>query len=280
MGVQRVYINPKNLVLQYPVKCKDRHWMTSDIQANNTKSQWILHTCINDVEIFFWEHHLPQEDLVYDTVHYFHQANWIELSWFQQQTLNLALPRAADKAWEETDGEFELDSRGSTESFDNAWAHESGDPKHTMVRSERKRRRLFSGHASSESPQVICLFANFLRTKSPFKDVALDTMTYGASEPRMCYNFSYPELLLFHIDLSLRSNHLWLSLDDIFTTLSVNPTADWLISFTHNPKLIAIYSLLITHLLQAQSVHPPFRLFFSWLLSFTDHDILCLTHNP
>jgi len=39
-------------------------------------------------------------------------------------------------------------------------------------------------------------------------------------------------------------------------------------------------SLPMTHLLQAQSAHSPFRLFFSWLLSFTDRDTLCLTHNP
>jgi len=39
-------------------------------------------------------------------------------------------------------------------------------------------------------------------------------------------------------------------------------------------------SLHMTHLLQAQSAHSPFRLFFSRLLSFTDCDMLYLTHNP
>ena len=75
----------------------------------------------------------------------------------------------------------------------------------------------------------------------------------------ICYNFSYPELLLFHIDSSLWSNHLRLIPYDILTPSSV--------SFT------ALYC-------GAQSARSPFRLFFSWLLSFTDCDTLCLTHNP
>ena len=57
-----------------------------------------------------------------------------------------------------------------------------------------------------------------------------------------CYNFSYPELLLFHIDSSLRLNRLRLIPYDTLTPSSV--------SFT------ALYC-------GAQSARSPFRLFFT-----------------
>ena len=69
---------------------------------------------------------------------------------------------------------------------------------------------------------------------------------------------NYPELLPSHIDSSFRSSCLWLNPYDILTPSSV--------SFT------ALYC-------RAQSAQSPFRLFFSRLLSFTDHETLCLTHN-
>jgi len=53
--------------------------------------------------------------------------------------------------------------------------------------------------------------------------------------------------------------------------LSVNPTADLLISFTHNPELIAIYSLLMTHLLQAQSALLRFTVELSQLILLSDY---------
>ena len=82
---------------------------------------------------------------------------------------------------------------------------------------------------------------------------------YGLTSFIHCYNFSYSELWLFHIYSSSRSSRSWLNLYDILTPSSV--------SFT------ALYC-------GAQSAQSPFRLFFSWLLSFTDRDTLCLTHNP
>jgi len=42
----------------------------------------------------------------------------------------------------------------------------------------------------------------------------------------LCYNFSYPELLLFNIDSSFQSNRPRLSSYDISTALSVNSTVD------------------------------------------------------
>jgi len=61
--------------------------------------------------------------------------------------------------------------------------------------------------------------------------------------------------------------------------LSVNPTADLLISFTHNSELIAIYSLLMTHLLQAQSALLRFTAELSQLillLDYSSHDYSAL----
>jgi len=43
---------------------------------------------------------------------------------------------------------------------------------------------------------------------------------------RVCYNSSYPELLLFHIDSSLRSNRLRLIPYDILTPNSVSFTVE------------------------------------------------------
>ena len=76
----------------------------------------------------------------------------------------------------------------------------------------------------------------FVRTNS----VCSENFTISAK--CHCYNFSYPELLLFHIDSSPRSNRLRLIPYDILTPSSV--------SFT------ALYC-------GAQSARSPFRLFFS-----------------
>ena len=79
------------------------------------------------------------------------------------------------------------------------------------------------------------------------------------TKPITCYNFSYSELWLLHIYSSSWSSRSWLNPYDILTPSPV--------SFT------ALYC-------GAQSAQSPFRLFFSRLLSLTDCDILCLTHNP
>jgi len=74
-----------------------------------------------------------------------------------------------------------------------------------------------------------------------------------------CYNFSYPELP-------------W--------TITISYLLIILIQSLLTQPIWHTYSKLSQLYCGAQSAQSPFRLFFSWLLSFTDHDTLCLTHNP